>query len=87
MPMHVPRCARKRKDTWDATSRIPVAYPVCARNGVTSKSETYLADYVEKNTTVEHVDLYQVMRAAGQIETLLGLTAHTKYDKPKSRGH
>jgi len=29
-------------------------------------------------------ELYQVMRAAGQIETLLGLTAHTKYDKPKS---
>jgi IrrE N-terminal-like domain len=62
-----------------------VAFLVCARNGVTSKSETYLANYVGKNTTVEHVDLYQVMRASGQIETLLGLTAHTKYDKPKSR--
>jgi len=50
---------------------------------VTSKSETYLKDYVDKNTTVEQVDLYQVMRAAGQVETLLGLTTHTKYDKPK----
>ena len=51
-----------------------VAYLVCARNGVASKSETYLKDYVTKNTTVESLDLYQVMRAAGQAETLLGLT-------------
>jgi hypothetical protein len=62
-----------------------VAYLVCARNGVTSKSETYLANYVKQNTTVDEIDLYQVMRAAGQVETLLGLTAHTKYDKPTSR--
>lgn len=58
-----------------------VAYLVCARNGVKSRSETYLKDYVEKNTTVESVNLYQVMRATGQVESLLGLTAHTKYDK------
>ncbi|MFC1533647.1 ImmA/IrrE family metallo-endopeptidase [Thermodesulfobacteriota bacterium] len=60
-----------------------VAYMVCARNGVTSKSETYLADYVTQNTTVDEIDIYQVMRAAGQVETLLCLTAHTKYDRPK----
>jgi hypothetical protein len=55
-----------------------VAYLVCARNGVTSKSETYLNNYVEKNTTVDHIDFYQIMRAAGQVETLLGLTTKTK---------
>jgi hypothetical protein len=60
-----------------------VAFIVCARNGVTSKSETYLTNYVTNNTTIDHIDLYQVMRAAGQVETLLGLTAHTKYDWPK----
>jgi hypothetical protein len=59
-----------------------VAYLVCTRNGVTSKSQTYLANYVTENPTVDEVDLYQVMRAAGQAETLLGLTSHTKYDKP-----
>lgn len=59
-----------------------VAYLVCARNGVISKSETYLANYIKCNTTIDHLDLYQVMRAAGQVEALLGLTAHTKYDKP-----
>jgi hypothetical protein len=59
-----------------------VAFLVCQRNDVSSKSETYLADYVSKNTTIEHIDLYQIMRAAGQVEALLGLTAHTKYDRP-----
>ena len=60
-----------------------LAYMVCARNGVTSKSAKYLADYVTQNTTVDQVDVYQIMRAAGQVETLLGLTANTKYATPK----
>jgi antirestriction protein ArdC len=54
-----------------------VAFLVCARNGVKSSSETYLADYVQANTTVDDIDIYQVMRAAGQVESVLGLTAHT----------
>lgn len=62
-----------------------VAFLVCSRNGVTSKSETYLKNYVEKNTTVEEIDLYQVMRAAGQVETLLGLAAHAKFDSSKRK--
>jgi hypothetical protein len=62
-----------------------VAYLVCKRNGVTSKSETYLASYVKQNTTINEIDLYLVMRAAGQVETLLGLTTPTKYDRPMSR--
>jgi len=62
-----------------------VAFLVCGRNGVASKSETYLANYVRENTTIDHLDLYQVMRAAGQVETLLGLTGHTKYDRPVSK--
>ena len=59
-----------------------VSYLVCARNNVTSKSESYLAGYVRQNTTVDNVDVYQIMRAAGQVETLLGLNAHTKFEKP-----
>jgi IrrE N-terminal-like domain len=62
-----------------------VAYLLCARNKVISKSEAYLSRYVTENTSVDHVDVYQVMRAAGQVEALLGLTAHTKYDGGKSR--
>lgn len=55
-----------------------VEYIVCERNGVSPKSQTYLANYVKENTTVDHIDVYQVMRAAGQVETLLGLTSPTK---------
>ena len=59
-----------------------VAFIVCERNGVTCKSESYLADHVKENTTVDEIDIYQVMRAAGQVETILGLNAHIKFDKP-----
>lgn len=58
-----------------------VAYLVCARNGVKSKSETYLINYVETNTTTDNLDIYNIMRAAGQIETMLSLTVNTKFDK------
>lgn len=61
-----------------------VAYMVCKRNGVTSKSETYLSNYISENNTVDDIDLYQIMRGAGQVETILGLTVPTKYDRPKS---
>ena len=59
-----------------------VAYVVCARNRVHSKSETYLANYVKDNPAVDDIDIYQVMRATGQVEALLGLAAHTRYEKP-----
>ena len=55
-----------------------VAFIVCKRNGVVSKSEAYLANFVTKNTTIDCVDIYQVMRAAGLIETILGLGAQAR---------
>ena len=58
------------------------AFMVCARNGVECKSQSYLASYVKQDTTTEQLDLYQIMRAAGQVETVLGLAAHTKLDRP-----
>lgn len=61
------------------------AYIVCKRNGVENKSESYLTNYVAQDTTNVQLDLYQIMRAAGQVETLLGLAAHTKVDKPKRK--
>jgi hypothetical protein len=62
-----------------------VAYLVCERNGVSSKSQTYLSAIVNANTTIDHIDLYQVMRAAGQVETILGLAAHTDYNSRAGR--
>lgn len=50
-----------------------VAYLVCARNGVRSKSEAYLTNHVTTTTAIGDVDVYQVMRAAGQVEALLEL--------------
>ena len=60
-----------------------VSYLVCKRNGVTPKSETYLAEFVTENMTINDIDLYPVMRAAGQVETILGLTSPTKYGNTK----
>lgn len=62
-----------------------VAYLVCARNGVQSASETYLKDYVRDNTTIDQIDVYQVMRAAGQVEALLGLAEHTRFEPRDQR--
>ena len=64
-----------------------LSYIVCTRNGVLSKSESYLSTHVQSDTTVDQIDLYQVMRAAGQVEALLGLTAHTKYELPQKSRH
>jgi hypothetical protein len=56
-----------------------VAFIVCERNGVESRSRTYLANFVDQNTTVGNLDIYQVMHAAGQIETLLGIGAKARF--------
>jgi hypothetical protein len=62
-----------------------VAYIVAERNGVQSKSETYLAHFVKHATSIDDLDLYQIMRAAGQVETILGLISHTRFELPRSR--
>jgi len=56
-----------------------VCYLVCRRNQVRPNSNSYLAGYVHQNMTVEHFDLYTLLKAAGQIETLLDLAAHTRF--------
>ena len=62
-----------------------VAYLVCARNGVSSESEKYLATYVKEHTTIANLDVYQVLRAAGQIEALLGIGAQTRIEGRQSK--
>ncbi len=59
-----------------------VAYLVARRNGVEPKSQTYLSGFVTHKTTVDDLDIYQIMRAAGQIEALLRLGTHAKPEKP-----
>lgn len=55
-----------------------VAYLVCRRNQITPKSQTYLANFVSQDMTTDDIDLYQVLRAAGQVEALLGLSRPTR---------
>jgi len=63
-----------------------LAYLVCKRHGVTPKSESYLADYVNQNTTVGTLDLDAILKAAGQVETLLGIAAETLFEPKTQRG-
>lgn len=59
-----------------------VSYIVCKRNGVESKSKTYLSDVVDIDIGIDDLDIYQIMRAAGHVEAILKLTGHTKFDMP-----
>lgn len=54
-----------------------VSYIICKRHGVKSKAEAYLAAFVEAHTTIESLGIYHVMRAAGQVESILDLAVHT----------
>ena len=62
-----------------------VAYLVAARNGVSSESEKYLAKYVQEHMTIGQLDVYQVLRAAGQVETLLGIAAQSRMESVRAK--
>lgn len=63
-----------------------VAYLVSLRNGVTPKSQVYLSSFVHKDPTADDIDLYQVMRAAGQVELIMGFSRTTRFAKPNVAG-
>ena len=52
-----------------------VAYIVCGRHGVSPKSQSYLSNHVVSDMTTKNLDVYQIMKAAGQVESILKLTA------------
>lgn len=56
-----------------------VSYLICQRRGVESNAHEYLSGYVKSETSSDILDIYQIMRAAGQVESLLGLTAHMSF--------
>ncbi|HYN79111.1 MAG TPA: hypothetical protein VES73_15115 [Lamprocystis sp. (in: g-proteobacteria)] len=62
-----------------------LAYLVCKRRGVQSKSVSYLAAYVKANVTVGSFDFYLLTKAAGQVETALGIAAHTLFEPKDER--
>jgi hypothetical protein len=78
--------APKRSSLSHATNEIEaesVAYLVCERNGVKTKSETYLANFVTKGLSAENLDLYRITHAAGHVESVLGLSMHTRFPHKK----
>ena len=83
--MNVPKRIPLKHDQRELEAES-VSFLVCARNGVQSKAETYLANFVKENTSTDSIDLYQIMRAAGQVETILELTSHTSYAPVKRQG-
>ena len=60
-----------------------LAYLVCKRRGVHSKSETYLANFVNRVPAIAALDFYRLTKAAGQVETVLGIEAHTLFEPAK----
>ena len=54
-----------------------VAYIVCMRRGVEPESKHYLTEFVEEQTTVEHLGVDRIFRAAGHVESILGLDVRT----------
>jgi hypothetical protein len=60
-----------------------LAYLVCKRRGIASKSESYLAEFAKPDTTIDSLDLYQLTKAAGQVEVALDIAAHTLFEPRK----
>jgi len=56
-----------------------VCYIVCHRNNVMPNSEQYLSDFVGEYLQVERLDIYAILKAAGQVETILDLIAHSRF--------
>lgn len=63
-----------------------VAYIVCRRNSVEPNSERYLSGYLEDGEADGSLDVYRVMRAAGEVETVLGLATRCRWDRPPGLG-
>jgi hypothetical protein len=56
-----------------------VCYIVCHRNNVKPNSEAYLTNFIDNKFQAEDMDLYALLKAAGQIETILDLVEHTSF--------
>ena len=82
--LDIPRRKPLRDDEKEIEAES-IAFVVSERIGIKSKSHPYLSKLVGANSTAEDIDIFQVMRAAGQVESLLGLSAKTRYDKPAPR--
>jgi hypothetical protein len=61
-----------------------VAYVLSHRNGVETRSQKYLNEFVESGECADDLDLYAITRAAGHIERLLALSRSSQWRDPKN---
>jgi hypothetical protein len=76
--LHIPLRAHPTKAHSELEAES-MSYIVCKRSGVESAAEVYLSEYLESHTKLEDVDIFAVLKAAGQIEALLDLACHTTF--------
>jgi hypothetical protein len=62
------------------------AYVVCMRNGIQPNSSRYLSQHVSQDLSVEHLDLYRILRAIGRIEDALGLAQRDSFQAMEQLG-
>jgi len=82
--LDIPRRKPLRHDEKEIEAES-IAFIVSERIGIKSKSHPYLSKLVGANSSAEDIDIFQVMRAAGQVESLLGVSPKIRYDKPEPR--
>jgi len=63
-----------------------VAYLVTGRYGVETRSHPYLAEFVSRDTAIVDLQLYEILRAAGHVEKLLGIADRVKIER-RARRH
>lgn len=76
--LKIPDRLNKSKDTKELEAES-VCYIVCHRNNVVPNSETYLTDFVDDKLQADDMEVYALLKAAGQIETILDLIRHTSF--------
>ena len=69
---------KKSHDTMELEAES-VCYIVCYRNNVKPNSEAYLTNFIDDKLQADDMDLYALLKAAGQIETILDLVEHTSF--------
>ena len=78
-----PHSRTQLSDTLEEIEAECVSFLVSGRNEIASKSQTYLANYIGANDTIGDINLYPILKAAGQVEAIMGVAVRTRFEKSK----
>jgi len=73
--LKTPDRRKQHNDTMELEAES-VCYIICHRNNVKPNSESYLTNFVDDKLQADDMDLHVLLKAAGQIETILDLVEH-----------